>query len=204
MWYRDAVGGMGDEIGMLQYKFLLLCGLKSEHYFLDVGCGSLRGGRYFINYLKERHYFGIDKDQALLDAGTTFELSDTMRRKKPVLVQMEDFSFSSLQVKFQYALAHSVFTHLPLNSIIGCLTNIETVLSEGGEFYATFFEVPPGKSRFDPLSHPGGITTFFDKDPYHYNFTIFENLCSETGLKVEYIGDWNHPRNQKMMVFRRK
>lgn len=42
--HRIAVGGMWDEIGKLQFEFMVKQGLKPHHKFLDIGCGSLRGG----------------------------------------------------------------------------------------------------------------------------------------------------------------
>lgn len=42
--HRGAVGGMWDQIGKLQFEFMVKHGLKPEHKFLDIGCGSLRGG----------------------------------------------------------------------------------------------------------------------------------------------------------------
>ena len=43
--------------------------------------------------------------------------------------------------------------------------------------------------------------TYFDKDPYHYDFNTFEYISKDTNLKPTYIGDWNHPRDQKMIMF---
>jgi cyclopropane fatty-acyl-phospholipid synthase-like methyltransferase len=57
-------------------------GLKPEHYLLDIGCGSLRGGVHFIAYLEPRHYFGIDKDEQLLEAGRG-EIQQLGLEKKP-------------------------------------------------------------------------------------------------------------------------
>ena len=73
-WHREEVGGLWDKIGKLQFNFLKKMGLKPEYYFLDVACGSLRGGIHFIDYLESGHYFGIDKDKELLEAGKNFEL----------------------------------------------------------------------------------------------------------------------------------
>ena len=42
-----------------------------------------------------------------------------------------------------------------------------------------------------------------DRDPYPYGVDVFEWLCEGTGLHVEYLGDWGHPRGQKMLVFTR-
>jgi SAM-dependent methyltransferase len=204
-WHKDAVGGQWEKIGKLQFDFLVEQGLKPESYLLDVGCGSLRGGIHFISYLQPGHYFGIDIDKALLDAGSTELKKLNLISKNPILVEMEDFDFRSLNQTFDCALAQSVFTHLPLNSIMRCIMNIEKVLVPGGRFYATFFENRDGKSNLEPIDHSCvdriHLTTYFDKDPYHYAYEIFTWICEGTTLKVEYIGEWNHPRDQKMMVF---
>ncbi len=207
-WYKNAVGGLWEEIGKLQFEFLVEQGLKPKHYLLDVGCGSLRGGIHFIRYLETGHYFGIDISKELLDAGRVELKRNNLTHKKPVLVQMGNFDFQSLNQKFDFALAQSVFTHLPLNSIIRCIMNIQKVLVQGGQFYATFFENPKGKFNLEPVMHPRvdgpKFATHFDQDPYHYDFETFKWICEGTSLKVEYIGDWNHPRDQKMLVFIKK
>lgn len=208
-WYEYAVGGMWEEMGELQFNFLRQKGLRPEHYFLDVGCGSLRGGVRFISYLQVGQYFGIDISDPLLDAARFVLEKYNLTDKRPILVQMDDFNFQSLNQPFDYALAQSVFTHLPLNSIIRCVMNMEKALVPGGRFYATFFENPQGKFNLEPLEPalssnvdgPKKFMTHFDKDPYHYDFRTFEWICEGTSLIVEYLGDWNHPRDQKMMVF---
>ena len=78
--HREEVGGLWDKIGKLQFDFLKKMGLRSEHYFLDVGCGSLRGGIHFINYLEPSRYFGIDKNNELLDAATLLSKSKNKAR----------------------------------------------------------------------------------------------------------------------------
>ena len=206
-WHRKHVGGLWDTLGALQFEFLVGEGLRPDHYLLDVGCGSLRGGVRFIRYLDAGHYFGVDKDEALLEAGRDVELGRaTYDEKRPVLASMDDFGFSRLpHDAFEYALAQSVFTHLPLNSVILCLRNIEEVLAPGGRFYATFFENPYGRFHTAPIRQHAhterGGTSYFDRDPYHYDVSTFEWICDGSGLTVRYLGDWNHPGNQKMLVF---
>jgi len=204
-WHREAVGGMWDEIGKLQFDFLVSQGLKPKHRFLDIGCGSLRGGIHAIRYLNEGNYFGIDKDQQLLDAGGRVELPNYgLESKRVALLQMDDFNFSVFNTQFDYALALSLFTHLSWNDIARCVINVEKVLAPGGRFYATFFENIGGRFNLDPISHqPGGITSYFDRDPFHYDFNTFVDICKGLALEVEYIGQWHHPRDQMMMVFRR-
>lgn len=202
-WHRQGVGGLWDEIGELQFQFLTKNGLKPSDYLLDVGCGSLRGGVHFIKFLEAGHYYGVDKNQALLDAGQNVEIVRYgLVEKKPNLFLIPDFSFSQLNQRFHFAIAQSVFTHLYFNHIVRCLMNIDQALLPGGKFFATFFENPQGKFNLDPIYQPSlKAHTYFDANPFHYEFGVFEYACLDTNLTVEYIGDWNHPRNQKMMVF---
>ena len=205
-WHRQAVGGMWEEIGKLQFDFLVEHGLEPFHFLLDVGCGSLRGGVHFISYLESEHYFGIDKSKELLCEGREVELKRYgLTGKTPVLVEMHNFEFSSLKQNFEYALAQSVFTHLPVNSIIRCIMNVENALTVGGRFYATFFENRHGKFNLKSIVRRRGdepeFASYFDNDPYHYDFETFRWVCNNTRLDVEYIGDWGHPGDQKMLVF---
>lgn len=200
-WHRRLVGKRWDEMGGMQFSFLKEHGLQPEHHFLDVGCGSLRGGVQFIPYLEPGHYYGIDINQDLIDAGRIELGEEIERERKPTLVQMEDFGFERLDQKFDYALAQSVFTHLPLNIIARCLINMDRVLKPGGTFFATFFENPGGKHNLEPVEQGDGVRSHYDRDPFHYSVDAFERICDGTGLEVEYIGDWKHPRHQYMLAF---
>lgn len=199
-WHRNYVGGLWDEVGDLQFEFLVSQGLQPEHYLLDVGCGALRGGIRFVRYLDEGHYFGIDIMQDLLNAGEAELRKLDLLDKRPTLKRVDGFEFGALGRQFDFALAQSVFTHLPLNDIERCLVNMGRALVTGGKFYATFFENPAGKRNLSPIDH-GRVVTHFDRDPFHYDYATFEWLCQGTGLHPRYIGDWNHPRNQRMLLF---
>src|SRR4051794_18522910 len=75
--HREFVGGWGgmwDSHGRRQLDFLVSHGLQPSDVLLDIGCGSLRAGKYFIPYLEREHYLGFDKHRALIDAGLRKEL----------------------------------------------------------------------------------------------------------------------------------
>lgn len=145
-----------------------------EHFLLDVGCGSLRGGIHFVRYLDSGHYYGVDVNEDLLKAGRLELEQNGLAYKAITLVRSGDFHFEALGRKFDYALAQSLFTHLPLNDIILCLMKLEKALGIGGKFFATFFENPEGKRRLEPLARPQvrdmELVSHFAKDPYHYDF----------------------------------
>ena len=72
--HRGYVGGLWNEVGSLQFEFLLKSGLKKSYCLFDIGCGSLRGGVHFIRYLNKGNYVGIDKNLCLIQAGIKKEM----------------------------------------------------------------------------------------------------------------------------------
>jgi hypothetical protein len=95
-----------------------------------------------------------------------------------------------------------VFTHLPLNTIVRCLVEMQKVLAPDGRFYATIYENPQGKTYVDEIQQSERVTSHYDSDSYHYDLETLGAACQGTGLAMEYMGAWGHPDNQKMVVFR--
>ena len=48
------------KIGQMQFDYLIGHGLKPGDRMLEIGCGNLRAGRLFIDYLDAGNYYGID------------------------------------------------------------------------------------------------------------------------------------------------
>lgn len=206
--YRDIVGGLWEEAGRLQFDFLVKQGLRPEHRFLDVGCGALRGGIHFVKYLNSGHYYGMDLSQDLLDAGYEKELGPLGLQKKLPRAQLladSQFDFSRIGTKIDRALAFSVFTHLPLDRARVCLEKLAAVMRPGGKFYATFFEAPEGKPTHPDMHHePGGIVTHAGIDPFHHRLSDYAHLIKGLPWDLEHIGEFGHPRDQRMLCFTRR
>lgn len=205
--HRDIIGGLWDEIGALQFSVATGSGLQPHHLLLDIGCGALRGGVHFVRYLEQNCYFGIDINESLLAAGYDVELAGaglTDKLDRNHLRVVDDFDVSSFGVDFDYAIALSVFTHLPLNSIRVCLERLALSMRAGGKFFATFFEVSEEWETWRPFSHsPGNVQTFGAKDPYHYRVGDLNFAVAGLPWKTTYTGEFGHPRSQKLMVFER-
>jgi SAM-dependent methyltransferase len=204
-WHRRAVGGRWEEMGRLQFDYLVAQGLEPSHAMLDVGCGSLRGGIHFIRYLDAGKYTGVDINPRLIDAGKRELRAAGLDAKRARLLVTRGFDFEKAGPTFDYALAQSVFTHIPLNDVTRCLVNVAKVLNSGGRFYATVHLDPRGKNGVSDLDHerPDGsiLATHYDRDPFHYALETLEWACEGTGLKVSCLGDWGHPHGQKMLLF---
>ncbi len=200
-WHRKGVGGRWDELGELQFRFLVDHGMRPDHTLLDVGCGSLRGGVRAIAYLEAENYVGIEKEASLLHAGRDVELLRAgVTGKRPRLHVTSNFDLTWLDpgFSFDFALAQSVFTHLRPGLITECLQRVLPRLKPNGVFFATFFESEDGRDvkgpahgwRADELQHP------------RYTLDTLTRLAHDAGGAVEYLGDWGHPRDQRMLAIR--
>src|SRR5271155_5374682 len=106
--HRDVIGGLWDELGQLQFDFMVREGLKPHHKLLDIGCGSLRGGIHFISYLDVGNYIEIDPNVSLLDAGYEIELAPRglkERMPRENLICTADFEPPFPDGAFDFALA---------------------------------------------------------------------------------------------------
>jgi SAM-dependent methyltransferase len=200
--HQKAVGGLWQQLGWLQFGYLVGAGLRPHHYFLDVGCGSMRGGRLFVGYLEKGRYYGFDKERRLLTAGRSILKRIGLMAKEPTLLETSTFDLSSLGgVRFDFALAQSVFSHLIPDDIMLCLKAVVPRLSPCGEFHATWFD---SGSRMGDEGNPHPFRNEGnERDIARYPFGMFVEMGQEIGADVQLVGPWGHPRGQKMMVFKR-
>jgi SAM-dependent methyltransferase len=204
--HRELVGGMWEEVGQLQLDFLQREGLTPRSTLLDVGCGCLRAGIHFVRFLEPGRYYGIDVNGSLIRAGLDVELprAGLAGRLSPDHLLVDgSFQCSRFGVAFDYALAQSVFTHLSAPAVGGALRELALCVRPGGRLYATFFEAR-GQPVPESLVHQrGGVTSFRDRDPFHFRFRDLAALCAGLPWNPVYLGDWGHPRDQRMIRFDR-
>jgi cyclopropane fatty-acyl-phospholipid synthase-like methyltransferase len=199
--HRDFVGGLWDEIGRLQFDFLIEQGVKPSHTLIDVGCGALRGGVHFVRYLQPGHYFGLDINPTLIKAGQQELARAGLVDRQPQLIVDDKFQFSRFERQFDFGVSVSLFTHLYLNHIGRCLVEMRRVMHSASKFFFTFFEAPRPMHLKEITHTPGGAKTYFDSDPFHYAFEEIECIARRCGIAAHLIGEWNHPRDQRMIRF---
>jgi len=193
--HRKYIGGSDAEawygIGKRQYHFLVSQGLNGHHTFLDVACGSLRLGQYLIPMLDEGHYFGLEGERGLVDAGLENELLfDVVKIKNPAFAFNYDFDVSFCP-GYDFAIAQSLFTHLTLDDIEKCFRALSPIARPKSKFFFTFFEGDESKNEFD-VSHANRN--------WQYRYSTLEERAVAHGFACRYIGDWGHERNQMVAV----
>jgi SAM-dependent methyltransferase len=201
--HRMRVGGYWERVGKLQLEFLVAHGLEPSGRFLDVGCGALRAGVHLVDYLDAGNYYGIDVSKELLNAGYNLELSPEQREKLPRdhLRRTNRFNVD-FGVQFDRAIATSVFTHLSLNHIRLCMYRVAGQMNVGGKFFFTFREAPPD-FPLDGVLREGKGARYTERDGFWYWPGDLEWAASFSPWEFRYVGDWGHPRNQKMVELER-
>lgn len=191
--HRQYIGGLWEEIGKLQFDFLVNNGLKSSDVLMDIACGSLRAGVHLIPYLKSGHYLGIDKEQSLINLGLKNEIKeDILDQKKPKFVISDNFEFNKFDRIPNFAIAQSLFTHLPPPMINKCFVKLKKHFAKDGVFYATYF-ITENVVENPRKAHDHGI--------FRYTPDAIISFGTTNGWNAEIIGDWNHPRNQKIVKY---
>lgn len=193
--HRAFVGGQSletwYEIGKLQYHFLVSQGLRPNHRFLDIACGSLRLGQFLLPFLDEGHYFGLEAEPDLVAAGLAHEFYHGLAEKKqPRFHYGYDFDFS-FATGYDYAIAQSLFTHLTLEDIGQCFRRLAAASSSFSRFYFTFFE---GDDQRNPSTGSDAHEVWW------YQFAQLREVAERNGWTLSYIGNWSHPRDQKMVL----
>jgi hypothetical protein len=184
--YRGFVGPPLDYdlIAGLQFVLLFYAGLREDHLLLDIGCGSLRGGRLFIPYLKPDRYYGVEPNEWLVEEGLTYELGhDIVEIKRPTFSPIDDFSLGSLGVRFDFVLAQSIVSHTHDELALRAFEGIRACLADHGVLVATFLESDAPRSG-SGWSYP---------DPIPYKWSEMEALAERAGLAARRLA-WPHPR----------
>jgi SAM-dependent methyltransferase len=177
-----AVGSKSHErwlaLGRMQFDYLLSHGLTPEDRMLEIGCGNLRAGWRFIDYLEPGHYYGIDiSPDILLDAQRTLA-DQNLQNKLPHLTLVGDLTFGFLPAReFTVIHAHSVFSHSPLEVIEQCFENVGRIMHPEGRFDFTF-------DRTEGAEH------HVLWEDFYYRTETLTALAAAHGLSAELMQDW--------------
>ncbi|KAL2337525.1 hypothetical protein Fmac_011971 [Flemingia macrophylla] len=90
--------------------------LKPSSQVLEIGCGTLRVGLHFIQYLNAEHFHCLERDELSLMAVFRYELpAQGLLHKRPLIVKGDDMEFSKFGSGTMYDLiyASAVFLHMP-------------------------------------------------------------------------------------------
>jgi SAM-dependent methyltransferase len=175
-------------IGQLQFDYLIRHGLKPDMRMLEIGCGNLRAGRLFIDYLDSGNYYGTDISPDILLAAHKTVGEYSLQRKLPYLSLVSDLRFEFLpDGHFDVVHAHSVFSHSPIAVIDECLRHVGRVMKPGGTFDFTF-----DRTR--------GAEHQVLREDFYYRTETLIGLARGHGLDAEYMADWEQTGHEQSKI----
>ncbi len=167
------------EIGQLQFDYAVSHGVKPDMRMLEIGCGNLRAGRLFIDYLDAGNYYGVDISPDILIAAQDTVATYDLRSKLPHLTLVKDLRLHYLPDEmFDFVHAHSVFSHSPIEVIDECLGHVGRVMTPGGFFDFTF-------DRTEGAEH------HVLREDFYYRTETLISLAAKHGLEATFMADWD-------------
>lgn len=193
--YKSYVGpGQNYELmGKVQFEHLRHWGLAPDRYLLDIGCGSLRGGRLAIKFMEPAHYYGIEPNQWLIDEGVEHELGQKMfEAKRPIFSNDADFNLNIFGRQFDFLMAQSIFSHTSQAQMRTILNEAAKVMHEKSIFLATYI---PGEADYAGAgwSYPDGV---------QFTFARVRAFAAEAQLECATV-KWFHPKQQWLVFYHR-
>jgi len=168
----------------MTFSLLTALGLRQHHDVLDVGCGSLRIGRLLIPYLNRGRYTGLEPNSWLVAEGIQRECGpDQIEIKQPHFVFEDNLDSFGPDIRFDFAIAQSIFSHAGLDVISRWLADLGRVLPDRGALIATYIE---GEE-----DHPNRGWIY--PECVSYRRSTIEGLATDFGFEFRPL-DWRHPR----------
>jgi len=145
-----------------------------------------------MTYLNPGNYLGLDADEEVIQAGFDHELKEEHFLREPRVCVDPHFTFSKMLKEgelLDYAIAQSVFTHLPKKMLEMCLENIYPWMREGAHFVITIFE-----SKND-VAWPTA-------EPFYHSVNMIRSVTKDKWSVIP--SRWRHERRQTWLVLTKK
>ena len=168
-----------EAIGRHVFVRLVGAGLLPESRVLDVGCGGLRCGYWLIHFLAPDRYFGIEPNEAMLEAGRRNLLEPgLLEAKRPRFDSNKSFDFGVFGENFDFVVARSIWSHASLRQISGMLEQFMLHSSESAAFLASYVETAreDDEYRGDGFSWPA----------IRYREETLDRAIRAAGLRAEF------------------
>lgn len=186
VYFFKGLWGRFHEHQNWQNELLMGYGLQPQHQFLDIGSGIGRLAMKLVPYLQDKHYCGIDPLEKFVELSKVYVREVAGSDKDFDIVRGHDFNFSQFDRQFDFAMSHSVFTHLTLDQIERCFERLKPVMKPGGKL---IFTVIFGHDREQSFVYVDNMPMTWTT---HSDFSFYEELARKHGFKVELAGREGH------------
>ena len=130
-WY---LADAGRQLDYLKQK-----GLQPHHRLLEYGCGIMRAGMLFIQYLEPSHYTGTDISRQRVEKGMRLADEKGIDRSRYSTAILSSAEAKELDAaRFDYVLAYDVLCHMPIDECERCLKHLREHIEPQGKLFFTY------------------------------------------------------------------
>jgi SAM-dependent methyltransferase len=133
----------------------LMEGLNPDSSVLEVGCGCLRVGYWFIQFLNAGRYCGIEPNEQMLAAGRDVLLGTMDAEKQPRFDTNDRFDFGAFGTTFDFVIAFSIWTHASKSQISTMLDQFKRTANPGAKFVTSWLSPRPSMADYNGTSWVG-------------------------------------------------
>lgn len=154
------------------FKQLISQGISPADTVVDYGCGTLRIGRPFIEFLDADRYVGMDIDERILDAGRRSLPAELIVSKQPTLAVITHESVMRVaERKPRWIFAKGVLQHVPPSELNEFFANLAQLIHSGavGFLYARC----------------GKESTVLSAKSWRHDFGQLEGSAARYGMKLD-------------------
>jgi len=176
-----------------QMQTLKQLGMHPQNYLLDIGCGAMRLGLAAVDYLESGRYFGIDRYETYIPLA--HDLAKREKIQKDYRIECDsDLGFSRFGVRFDFAMAQSVLTHLSSKQIELSFKNLQPVMNKDGKFVFTYI-----LGDYATLGFLYAGTHLMQRG-WILDEKVFDEIAEKYGAKFSKL-NIAHPTGQKVGLF---
>ena len=192
-----------EKAGRAQLITLLQLGLYPDSKVLDIGCGCLRGGYWLIHFLRPRCYFGIEPNSKVLNAGIR-ELFDeeVIKMKEPQFDYNDEFNLSIFDVKYDFMIARSIWTHCAKWQIKKMLDEF-CINSHQNSFFVTSILLPSKKENrldYNGTVWIGKSHTNNKKGTVGHSIDWIAEECESRSLSLRQPTSFEHGKQHWLLI----
>lgn len=181
-YYHRGLWSRFEMFANWQMEILKEHGWQPQHQLLDIGCGF---GRLAIRLLPLQEppgiYCGIDPVDGYVDLAKHY-LAALGEEGRDWQVRVgANFEFEPFQRQFDFAVAHSVFTHLSYQQIKDCMVELKKVMKAGGKFLFTFTVDSNREEQFIYITDMPMTASSHDSTRF------YEDLGQQIGYTLEVL-----------------
>ena len=178
------------------YQLAIKHGLQPHSRVLEIGCGCLRVGYWFIDFLDKGGYSGIEPNIPMLDAGKELILGNLESEKRPNFSHNDRFDFGGT---FDFVIAFSIWSHASRKQIKQMLHQFALHTPPWAKFLGSYFPADRPSDAYEGDEWVGRSHECDEPGIVRHLPKTLSQMAIEQKLSISYL-DSHRVLNQDWLI----